>query len=108
MYIKGFLNTLDVDSLQLDLGIEVILRLFTKERLTEIFELVEQSDLEVSENAESSRHGEVVEKCNNIFKENFSRRKFEQSASTRDLLLIAVEKCSSRMCHDQTDFLRKL
>lgn len=51
MYIKGFLNTLGKESLQLDLGIEVILRLFTKKRLSDIFEVVEQSDVEVSENA---------------------------------------------------------
>ncbi|MES2239933.1 MAG: radical SAM protein [Bacteroidota bacterium] len=37
-YIKGFLNTLNVESVQADLGIEVILKLFSKEGLTDLFE----------------------------------------------------------------------
>lgn len=37
-YIKGFLNTIDVSSFQMDLGIEVILALFNKEKLTQVFE----------------------------------------------------------------------
>ena len=36
-YIKGFLNTLNIDSVQADLGIEVILKLFSKAGLTEMF-----------------------------------------------------------------------
>lgn len=36
-YIKGFLNTKDISSYQTDLGIEVILRLFSKEGLINIF-----------------------------------------------------------------------
>lgn len=50
-YLKGFLNTLDVTSSQTDLGIEVILRLFSKVGLSQVFEIVEQSDQELSENA---------------------------------------------------------
>ena len=34
VYIKGFLNTLNVESVQADLGIEVILKLFSKEGLS--------------------------------------------------------------------------
>jgi hypothetical protein len=37
-YLKGFLNTKDIPAEQMDLGIEVILELFTKHRLLEVFE----------------------------------------------------------------------
>jgi hypothetical protein len=33
-YIKGFLNTKNIESVQADLGIEVILKLFSKEGLS--------------------------------------------------------------------------
>ncbi|KGD68461.1 Fe-S oxidoreductase [Flavobacterium aquatile LMG 4008 = ATCC 11947] len=36
-YIKGFLNTKNISAFQMDLGIEVILELFSKEGLTDIF-----------------------------------------------------------------------
>nr|WP_315183046.1 B12-binding domain-containing radical SAM protein [uncultured Flavobacterium sp.] len=36
-YIKGFLNTKNIESVQADLGIEVILKLFSKEGLTHMF-----------------------------------------------------------------------
>ncbi|MEO5592323.1 MAG: radical SAM protein [Chitinophagaceae bacterium] len=36
-YLKGFLNTKNISAFQADLGIEVILALFSKERLTELF-----------------------------------------------------------------------
>ena len=36
-YLKGFLNTKDISSYQMDLGIEVILKLFSKQGLTELF-----------------------------------------------------------------------
>jgi hypothetical protein len=39
-YIKGFLNTIAVDAFQADLGIEVILKLFSKEGLTNLFQSV--------------------------------------------------------------------
>ena len=38
-YIKGFLNTIDVESVQADLGIEVILKLFSKEGLVKLFQV---------------------------------------------------------------------
>jgi hypothetical protein len=38
-YIKGFLNTKAVDSVQADLGIEVILKLFSKKGLKDLFEV---------------------------------------------------------------------
>ena len=37
-YIKGFLNTKNISSYQMDLGIEVILEIFSKEGLQKIFE----------------------------------------------------------------------
>ena len=37
-YIKGFLNTKSISAFQMDLGIEVILELFSKQGLTAIFE----------------------------------------------------------------------
>jgi radical SAM superfamily enzyme YgiQ (UPF0313 family) len=36
-YIKGFLNTKKIDAFQMDLGIEVILELFSKSRLGQLF-----------------------------------------------------------------------
>jgi hypothetical protein len=36
-YIKGFLNTKNISSTQADLGIEVILRLFSKKGLQDLF-----------------------------------------------------------------------
>jgi hypothetical protein len=38
-YIKGFLNTKNIESVQADLGIEVILKLFSKEGLQSLFEV---------------------------------------------------------------------
>ena len=38
VYLKGFLNTKDISSQQMDLGIEVILSLFTPENLAKVFE----------------------------------------------------------------------
>ncbi|WP_428224778.1 B12-binding domain-containing radical SAM protein [Flavobacterium sp.] len=36
-YLKGFLNTKNISTFQMDLGIEVILELFSKQGLTEVF-----------------------------------------------------------------------
>ncbi len=38
-YIKGFLNTKNIESVQADLGIEVILKLFSKEGLEDLFQV---------------------------------------------------------------------
>lgn len=51
-YIKGFLNTIDITSYQMDLGIEVILNLFTSDSFQEIFDSVKTQDLALSENAQ--------------------------------------------------------
>ena len=52
-YIKGFLNTLGVVSHQADLGIEVILKLFSPQGLTQLFDSLEKAehDIELTENA---------------------------------------------------------
>lgn len=52
-YIKGFLNTLGVVSHQTDLGIEVILKLFSAQGLTQLFDALEKAehDIELTENA---------------------------------------------------------
>jgi radical SAM superfamily enzyme YgiQ (UPF0313 family) len=49
-YIKGFLNTINVESVQADLGIEVILKLFSKEGLKDLFEIATEI-AEVSPNS---------------------------------------------------------
>jgi len=51
-YLKGFLNTKNIEAHQMDLGIEVILTLFTKEKLIDFFELAYRSS---SINSENSR-----------------------------------------------------
>jgi hypothetical protein len=50
MYLKGFLNTLGIESRQADLGIEVIHRLFTAEVLGNIFASKPDSDALEDEN----------------------------------------------------------
>lgn len=41
-YIKGFLNTKNIESVQADLGIDVILELFSKKGLTDLFQSINQ------------------------------------------------------------------
>ena len=55
-YIKGFLNTKGITATQADLGIEVILRLFSKQGLTDVFERVNQlnSKSQASNNKQGS------------------------------------------------------
>lgn len=50
-YLKGFLRTLGIPAHQADLGIEVILRLFTAQGLREMFAHIEASEQALSENA---------------------------------------------------------
>lgn len=51
-YLKGFLNTKNISSFQVDLGIEVILKLFSKTGLEQMFSFVETIENEdFSENA---------------------------------------------------------
>ncbi|MEO6316477.1 MAG: B12-binding domain-containing radical SAM protein [Chitinophagaceae bacterium] len=42
-YLKGFLNTKNISTFQADLGIEVILALFSKQGLSKVFEQVDQA-----------------------------------------------------------------
>ena len=51
-YIKGFLNTKNVSSFQADLGIEVILALFSIQGLTDLFGQIEMSNQALSENGQ--------------------------------------------------------
>ena len=51
-YFKGFLNTKKITSFQMDLGIEVILLLFSAERLKVVFETAENTKTITSDNAE--------------------------------------------------------
>ena len=51
-YIKGFLNTKNVLSFQADLGIEVILSLFSKQGLIDLFAEAEKNSAEKSENVQ--------------------------------------------------------
>ena len=53
-YIKGFLNTKNIESVQADLGIEVILKLFSKEGLSNLF-TVASSTFNVAEISDNSR-----------------------------------------------------
>lgn len=50
-YLKGFLNTKGIVSHQADLGIEVILKLFSSEGLRKMFTHLETLDLELTENS---------------------------------------------------------
>ncbi len=51
-YLKGFLNTLNIPSFQVDLGIEVILRLFSSKGLTTIFKEAETKKNTLSDNSQ--------------------------------------------------------
>ncbi|WP_100615506.1 B12-binding domain-containing radical SAM protein [Confluentibacter citreus] len=51
-YLKGFLNTKNITSFQMDLGIEVILELFSKKTFQELFELASNNNRIISENAQ--------------------------------------------------------
>ncbi|WP_299434742.1 radical SAM protein [uncultured Maribacter sp.] len=49
-YLKGFLNTKNISSYQSDLGIEVILKLFSKEYLQLVFNTAQENNTIVSDN----------------------------------------------------------
>ncbi len=50
-YLKGFLNTKDISSHQVDLGIEVILNLFSKKTLSHLFEIVYKDNTPINNNS---------------------------------------------------------
>jgi hypothetical protein len=51
-YLKGFLNTLQIPSFQVDLGIEVILKLFSRNGLTTIFQEAATKKTTLSNNSQ--------------------------------------------------------
>jgi len=51
-YLKGFLNTKNISSYQMDLGIEVILELFSAKTFHKLFEIAFENDSIQSENCE--------------------------------------------------------
>ena len=51
-YLKGFLNTKGIESFQMDLGIEVLLELFSKSTFQEIFNLALENDRIQTENCQ--------------------------------------------------------
>lgn len=51
-YLKGFLNTKDISAFQADLGIEVIISIFSKQGLTELFEHAEKNPTLKTDNAQ--------------------------------------------------------
>lgn len=51
-YLKGFLNTKGIASYQADMGIEVILKLFSKQGLTDLFNTVESGSVSLSPNSQ--------------------------------------------------------
>ncbi|MGZ2368892.1 B12-binding domain-containing radical SAM protein [Ancylomarina sp. YFZ004] len=51
-YLKGFFNTKGISSYQMDLGIEVILALFTRDSLEELFDIAYDTEMVESENAQ--------------------------------------------------------
>ncbi len=50
-YLKGFLNTKGFESHQVDLGIEVILKLFSRDGLETLFKKLENTEIELSVNS---------------------------------------------------------
>lgn len=50
-YLKGFLNTLGRESYQADLGIDVILALFSSKGLQQLFDILDASDAELTDNS---------------------------------------------------------
>jgi hypothetical protein len=48
-YLKGFFNTQNIQTAQVDLGIDVTLRLFSKQGFTEIFKIISEANISLSE-----------------------------------------------------------
>ena len=51
-YLKGFLNTKNISSFQMDLGLEVISELFSKKGLTDLFDIAFNNESIISENSQ--------------------------------------------------------
>ena len=52
VYLKGFLNTKSISSYQADLGIEVILKLFSKQGLIDLFDFINRTNPVLGENSQ--------------------------------------------------------
>ena len=63
-YIKGYLNTIGKKSFQSDLGIKVILRIFSKEGLTKVFQSIENKGVKRKyvENVENETEMKILQK----------------------------------------------
>ena len=59
-YIKGFLNTINIESVQADLGIEVILKLFSKNGLQDLFDNAIKVIKETLTNIEVSKKLDLI------------------------------------------------
>lgn len=51
-YLKGFFNTLNVSTQQIDLGLDVTLRIFSKSGFQSIFEIIDTHEMDLSVNGE--------------------------------------------------------
>ena len=51
-YLKGFLNTKNITSFQADLGLDVLLELFSKKGLIDLFDKITKSNTQLSENSQ--------------------------------------------------------
>ncbi len=67
-YLKGFLNKKKIESFQMDLGIEVILKIFSQKGLTQLFESAFQKQSIHSENANRifALKGEYIKSIDDI------------------------------------------
>jgi hypothetical protein len=67
-YLKGFLNTKDISSFQMDLGIEVILELFSKNGLENLFQVSSFKFEDFGENAQRifSLQQDYIKTINNV------------------------------------------
>lgn len=88
-YLKGFLNTKDISSYQVDLGIEVILDVFSKNELSRIFTIAAENESIRSENAQRiyALRQQYLAKIDQVVK--FLQGKdasFARSISTEDFL----------------------
>jgi hypothetical protein len=67
-YIKGFLNTKNISATQADLGIEVILQLFSKKGLQDLFSHTERSLSVDDSNPKSDNAKRIFAFARRIFK----------------------------------------
>jgi len=51
VYLKGFLNTLSYSTFQADLGLDVILQLFSRKGLIDLFEFIQNQEIELGDNS---------------------------------------------------------